>query len=472
MEMGMDKRVDPASFRDPAGFVYRGGDGTLYRQVHAAYLPHYEQLMSSGLYAELLRRGGLIEHEEADLSERCTDEAVRVLRPRALPFISYPYEWCFSQLKDAALLTLDTLQTAVRHGMILKDASAFNIAFDGPRPVFLDTLSFEQYMPGQPWVAYRQFCRHFLAPLALMAHVDSNLSALLRAWPEGIALPAAVRMLPHRAWWNFGLLLHLRGQAWFQERDERRQQGQAAPPKARPVSRNALEGLVDSLVRTVRKLRLRRGQSQWLDYYQSFSYSPDMKHEKDRIVAGYLRAVRPGAVWDLGANTGAYSAIAAGLGARVTAFELDPVCVDAMYCALRDGDGNAARILPLCMDLANPSPGLGWAHAERQSLLERGPADAVLALALVHHMAIGRNIPLPWLAECLARMGRHLIVEFVPKEDPQTRRLLETRRDIFAEYSREAFERSFARHFVVHEHAAIPGGGRIIYRMERREAAG
>lgn len=460
--------VNPASFRDPGGFVYRGGDGLLYRQINAVAADEYRRLMDSGLYAELTATGLLVEHDEVSLDLRHSESAAVVIRPRPLTFVSYPYEWSFSQLKEAALLTLRIQERALHFGMCLKDASAYNIGFEGTRPVFIDTLSFESYVEGAPWVAYKQFCQHFLAPLALCAYRDARMNSLLQVHLDGIPVELAASLLPKRTWLRFGLLMHVHALAAMQRRDARRQalgmDRSARTKSTGTVSKNALRGMIDSLQRAVAGLSYRKRDTEWSSYYANNSYTDAGVESKTRLTAEFLGRIRPRVVWDLGANTGRYSRIAAGLGAYTVALDRDWRCVEmTLEIARQEDTGN---VLPLCMDLTNPSPAIGWAHQERVSLRERGPADAILALALIHHIAIGNNVPLRQIAGYFAQLGRNLIIEFVPKNDVQTRRLLESRKDIFAEYTRERFEAAFAAHFRIVASGPIAGSERVLYLME------
>ena len=257
--------VDPASFRDPAGFVFRRG-GILYRQVQPPAAADWEALRATGLQQRLISDGLVVDHEELPLSEAATPEAVAVIRPRLLDFISYPYEWCFSQLKEAALLTLEIQGRAMDAGLRLKDASAYNVQLDGGRAILIDSLSFEIAPPGEPWPAYRQFCEHFLAPLALIAHRDVRSGLMLREFIDGIPLDLAARMLPGRTRLNLGLASHLHVHAQAQRRA-----AHAAPPAegekppTRRVSDTGQRAIVDSLRRTVEGLRW-EPSGHWADY--------------------------------------------------------------------------------------------------------------------------------------------------------------------------------------------------------------
>jgi hypothetical protein len=454
-----------ASFRDPSGFVF-SRDGVLYRQVNRSWAPHYQRLMASGLYRELVERGLLIPHQEVPGAPPEAAEAHVVLRPERVAFVSYPYEWSFSQLRDAALATLEAQRTALRFGMTLKDASAYNVQFHRGRPVWIDTLSFETWREGSPWVPYRQFCQHFLAPLALVAHRDPRLGALLRVHLDGVPLDLAAALLPARAWLDPHLLVHVRIHARFQRRHARRGDPGA---RGRRLSRRALEGLVGALEAAVRRLRWRTPESAWADYYAGDSYSPEAAEHRREQVAGWLARRRPATLLDLGANTGEMSRIASGLGIPTVSLDADPACVDRSYRQARAAGDTC--LLPLVADLTNPSPALGWAHRERAALSERFRAEAVMALALVHHLAIANNVPLPRVAEWLAELGEELLVEFVPKNDPKLRRLLATREDVFSDYGREEFERAFARRFELLEVAPLRGSERVLYRMRRRAPA-
>jgi ribosomal protein L11 methylase PrmA len=458
----IESGVDPSSFRDPSGFVF-WRDGRPLRQVNQQSRAAYDRFIESGLYAELVDAGLLVAHEEVDEAAHIPSLAYKILRPDPIPFLSYPYEWCFGQLKAAALATLEIQRRAVARGMSLKDAAGFNVQFRGWRPVFIDTLSFESYREGSPWTAYRQFCQHFLAPLALMSRVDPGLNQLLRTTLDGVPLVLAARLLRGRAWLNPGLLLHIRLHAGAKQAFDR----SAEKPRERPFPKTALLGMLDSLGSAVKGLRWEPSGTEWADYYTDTNYTDAALAEKERIVGAFLDRVAPRTAWDLGANTGRFSRLASSRGATTLAFDVDPAAVERNYReATRLGEEN---LLPLVLDLTNPSPGLGWANRERLSLRDRGPADVVLALALVHHLAIGNNVPLPKVAELLAELGRSLIIEFVPKSDSQVSRLLVVREDIFPGYTREGFQAAFAPHFSTEAIEPIAGTERTLYLLRRRE---
>ena len=437
-------------------------DSQLLRQVQSAYQQDYDRLMSSGLYDSLVEQKLLIPHQETDTALAIRDGAYRVIQPERIPFISYPYEWSFSQLKHAALITLRIQEMALEKGMSLKDASAYNIQFHEGKPVLIDTLSFERYREGEPWVAYRQFCQHFLAPLALMGYRDVSLSELLRTNIDGVPLELAARLLPLRTRLRPGLAIHIHAHAATQKKH----QAGGKTPKPVVVPRKSVLAIIDSLRSVVRGLKWRPAGTEWGDYYNDTNYTDSGADHKRELVEQFLGVAQPESVWDLGANDGRYSRVAAELGAYTVAADTDPVAVELNYRSIRrDGIKN---LLPLLVDLTNPSPAIGWAHRERDSMLDRGPADVVMALALIHHLAISNNVPLDLVAEFFARAGRAAIVEWVPKSDSQVQRLLATREDIFTEYDLENFERAFGELFHLEAAEPVRDSERILYLFRRR----
>ena len=463
-KIAIRNRREPSSFRDPAGFLFEENN-TIYRQINPAGLQDYLFLMRSGLYQQLVEDGLLIPHDECNPVQENPAEPL-IIRPIRVPFISYPYEWCFSQLKDAARLTLSIEKRALKRGMTLKDCSAFNIQFIDGKPKFIDTLSFERYQPGKPWDAYRQFCQHFVAPLALMSYVDVRLSQLFRDYIDGIPLDLASRMLPKTTYFNFGLLIHIHLHAGSQKHFS----DSSSPLKEirGEISLQQRLGLIESLDSLVRKLRITTPAGGWRDYESFHNYSPEAVKSKKQTINEFLERIHPSSVWDIGANTGVYSRLCSQMGASTIAFDMDPFVVEWNYRSLKkEGIRN---LLPLVLDITNPSPALGWANEERKSLVERGPSDAVLVLALIHHLTIGNNLPFSVMAEFLRKIAHWLIIEFVPKDDPQVSRLLQVRKDIFENYNQERFEKEFSVRFDLVDCQNITDSRRRIYLFQTKTA--
>jgi hypothetical protein len=451
----------PSSFRDPSGFLfYRRG--LIYRQINKIYKKDYDFLMESGLYKALTKAGLLIPHKEVNLKERKSDKVYKIIKPELIPFISYPYEWCFSQLKNAALTILRIQKRALDFGMFLKDGSAYNIQFQKGKAVLIDSLSFEKYRPGQSWLAYRQFCQHFLAPLALMSYKDIRLNKLLLIYLDGIPLDLASLLLPLQSYWRFSLLshlhLHARSQEYFASK--------TVEKESRKISKLSLRGLIDSLQSGIERLNWQPRQSEWGDYYQHTNYSHSSFEYKKRIVAEFLEEIKPRNVWDLGANIGVFSRLASAKGIETVSFDVDAAAVEKNY--LECLKNNEVNMLPLLIDLFNPSPSIGWENQERLSLIERGPTETALALALIHHLAIANNLPFSKIANFLNQICQTLIIEFVPKNDSQVQRLLSSREDIFPDYKAEFFERAFKQYFKIRKWRKIKGSKRILYLMQKK----
>lgn len=450
----------PSSFRDPSGFIFKDGD-MVYRHIGAKYKENYDRLMSSGLYAELTKNHLLIPHQERGVSLSPGVDAYKVLEPKHLRFISYPYEWSFSQLKEAALVTLDIQKRALKFGMTLKDCSAYNIQFDDGNFVFIDTLSFEKYNEGAPWMGYRQFCQHFLAPLALAAYIDVRFQQLFRIFIDGVPLDFASKLLPFSTYFHFSLFshihLHARSQKYY---------GRKTITAGRMyLSRFRMEALIDHLESAIRSLRWKDKGTEWGDYYTFTNYSSDSLVHKQELLEEFLLIYRPNFVWDLGSNTGIFSRLASKRGIFTVAFDIDYAAVEKSVSACREK--KEKYLLPLFLDLANPSSGIGWAHTERMSLRDRGPADMVLALALIHHIAISNNVPFDAIASFFSDIGKIIVVEFIPKSDSQVKKILATREDIFSDYTEAGFEKAFSHYFVIEKKVPVRGSERTLYCMRK-----
>jgi hypothetical protein len=451
-----------SSFRDPDALVFTA-DGLICRQINQSYSPHYDRLMESGLYDRLVNAGLMIPHVEGEPSLALSSEAYKVILPERIPFISYPYEWSFSQLKAAALATLKIQKQALEFGMVLKDASAYNIQFVHGKPKLADTTSFELYKEGVPWAGYRQFCQHFLAPLVLMSCTDVRLHQLMKVYIDGIPLDLTTKLLPITRKLRFHTLIHICLHSWSQKRFADRSLTQRA--RSGQLSLQSLLGLVQSLESAVQGLKWFPKGGSWSRYYQEHFYEFEGLEQKKELVSSLLDETNGSSVWDLGANIGVFSRIASGKGMQTVAWEADPECVELNYREVVAND--ETNLLPLVVDFTNPSPAIGWENSERESFAERGPVDTILALALIHHLAIANNVPLNRIAGFLAGLCKWLIIEFVPKNDPGAERLLTVRQDIFEDYGKEGFEHAFKEYFAIVKEQGIANSQRTLYLMSR-----
>jgi len=446
-----------ASFRDPAGFVFKDQAGVIHRHITPQGRADYELLMESGLYAALIKEGLLVDHTP---NRPATEEAL-VIKPRQIPVISYPFEWSFSQLRDAALLTLAIQKLALQYKMTLKDSSAYNVQFVDGKPIFIDTLSFEGYEPGKPWQAYRQFCQHFLAPLALMAYTDVRLSQLLRVYIDGIPLDLTAKLLPRTAKIRPGLGMHI-------VMHGRAQQAKASEhtPSARNVAQSSLEAILSSLERSIKKLKTPNNATEWGDYYDKTNYTPSAADEKAKLLTALLKPLKAKTALDLGGNNGRYSRVLNAIGIDTICSDIDPNAVEANYQFSRQH--KESQMLPLLVDLTNPGGSLGWANAEREPIHERLQTDVVMALALVHHLAISNNLPFDLIARYFKQFSLYLVLEFVPKEDSQVQKLLSTRKDIFPDYNESSLKQAFGEHYKLINEAKIQGTMRTLYLFKRK----
>jgi SAM-dependent methyltransferase len=460
VERALATGPDPGSFRDPSSQVFYAG-GEIRRGLRGPAAADWHALAATGFFGRLVDAGKLCATEPVEHADSGFEVT---LRHERIPFVSYPYEWTFSMLRDAALLHLEVLEAALAEQMTTSDGSAYNLQWRGSAPVFIDLGSFQRLREGEPWAGYRQFCQTLLYPLLLTAHLGVDFQPWLRAQIDGIESGQLRRLLRGRARWRPGVLK----QVYLPDELQRRMAGttsqqMSAELKSAGFSTGLVVATVRGLRRLVRRLDWRPPASHWQGYQQTCGYSAADRAAK----LGFVEAALAGAgerelVLDLGTNEGGYARVAARYARQVVAVERDHAVTDALYRRLRD-EGER-RILPLVMDLANPSPGGGWRAVERAPFVGRRPADTVLALALVHHLAIGHDAPLPHVVDLLAALGREVVVEFVDPADPMARRLLANKpAGQFGDYHREGFERVLAGRFTITRRERLPSGTRTLY---------
>jgi len=459
--------AQPGSFRDPSGRVFIK-DGGVFRTVTAHAREAYVLVRDSGLLEDLARRGWLVESVEVDpaVLGASAREARYVLEHPAIPYVSFPYEWCFPALKAAALLHLDLHFEALERGATLSDASAYNVQFRGARPVFIDVLSLRPYREGELWVGHRQFCEQFLNPLLLRARLGIPHNAWYRGSLEGIPTAELARLLPLRAKLSWHVLTHVVLQARLHERAMRRPSESIEKARAGRLSRAGLQGLLSQLRRWIARLQpADRGTTVWGDYASTHSYSSSEESAKRRIVSEFVERTRPRLLLDLGCNTGDYAALALESGAqRVIGFDFDQ---RALESAFTRAEARGLDFLPLFLDATNPSPDQGWRQAERSGFAGRAKADGLLALAFEHHLTIGRNVPLDQAIAWITAQAPRGVIEFVPKDDPTMRRMLALREDIFPDYDEVAFTRCLAEVARIVRREVVSEDGRCLFWYER-----
>lgn len=449
------KNRELSSFRDPAGYIYYENNNVI-RRVNKEYFPQYEHLMTSGLYEELVKNGYLINHEEIEKKQDYL-----LLKVKKVPFISYPYEWCYDELKDAALLTLKIQEIALKYNMILKDASAYNIQFLNGQAIFIDTLSFDFYEEGMPWGAYGQFVRHFMAPMLLNTYVDERCSNLLKNYIDGFPIDLVNNLLKNRG--GFTAKMHIK---WHSQSIDKNNNNAKAMKKMN-ISKTSIINMNSMMQRQINKLHRKNTNTEWDNYYQVTNYCESSDNSKVKLVKEFLSKIsfnKDSLLYDLGSNDGKYSRIAQEYCSNIISFDIDNNCVNRNY--LNGKNEENSHILPLILDLNNPSSAIGFGCEERKSINERGPATCVMALALIHHIVISNNVPFSSAANWLTKLGQYLIIEFVPKEDSQVEKLLKTRRDIFDEYNQKKFEEIFSQYYKIIQKEHIKNSQRILYLLQ------
>jgi ribosomal protein L11 methylase PrmA len=444
---------EASSFRDPeSSLMY---DGThYYRSLSDGYLVHYSHFISSGLKDALLSQGLILPFEEVKGVDGLQ------LKTEKLAFVSYPYEWSFSQFKAAALLTLQINLIALEHGMVLKDASMFNVQFVGSKPIFIDLASFEVYKADKPWIAYYQFCKHFYAPLFLADKKSLYLPKLLLYFIDGIPLKEAVSLCSMSDFFNLGAFMHL----YLHSKAEGSTNKTGVEKK---VSQKQLTELLTHLSDSIKSLKPKQKKTVWDDYNQNNNYVAGSKDHKAEIIKGFMSQIPDCTMaMDIGANDGTYSELFSEKGIYTLVVDIDELAIERAF--IENNRSQNEFLHPLHVNLANPSPAIGWNNVERKSFWERVNVDVIQALAVVHHLAITHDISFTAIAKKLAQHTHYLIIEFVYPEDSQTQILLNNKPHHALTYNQEHFEKAFSLFFDLKEKVTIEGMKRDLYFYEAK----
>lgn len=451
--------VESGSFRDRHGRVYYTPDG-IVRGLDEKSLSDWRLLSKTKFFEKFTASGNLVRTEEIP-NPGLNDQWAGYLRHKRVPFISYPFEWSFGMLKDAALLQLRLLEAALQENMVLKDSTSYNIQFVGAKPVFIDIPSFEPYVAGSPWAGYLQFCKLFLYPLLLQAHKDIPFHTWMRGNIDGIE-PGEIRpMFTTKDYLKPGVLMDVVMQAKLQAKYANSDKNIRGDIRKTGFNTNLILGNVRRLKSIVGKLQWKSAKSTWSDYARVNSYSDADSEQKAAIVTKFVGEKDRDLVWDLGCNTGRFSRIAAERAKMVVSMDSDHLAVEMLY--KKGKEEKNGKILPLVMNLANTSPGLGWRGRERKAITDRGKPDLVLALALIHHMVISANIPLAECIDWFASLGGDLVIEFVTKNDPMVKKLLLNKDDQYTEYTKEFCETELKKHYASVVCEPLGSGTRFLY---------
>jgi hypothetical protein len=458
-----DIALEPGSFRDRTARVFYQ-NGKVLRGLTGAALKEWEALSATSFYRRFADTGGIVATRQRDLSSiplSSNHQWAGVLEHEPLPFVSYPYEWSFEMLRDAALLQLDLVLAALDEGMSLKDASAYNVQWKGATPVFVDIASFYKRGDREPWVGYRQFCQMFLFPLLLQAYRDVPFQPWMRGNIEGMAAEVCLRLMSARDYLRGGVLAHVYLQAKAQAAYSSTTRNVKADLNKAGFDSRIIKANAARLRSLVAGLQWKPQQSTWSDYLKCGHYEASDAAQKLDFVREVARTREWKLAWDIGCNVGVFSRIVAERATYVVAMDADDVAIDRLYQALKSE--RISNILPLIVNVTDPSPALGWRNLERKRIDERGRPELVLALALIHHVVIGSNIPMAELVYWLGDLGGELVIEFVTRQDPMVVTLLRNRDDQYADYDEQVFERELAARFTIAKRQALGSGTRIMY---------
>ena len=455
--------AEPGSFRDRNGAVFYR-DGEILRGISAKALADWELLRAAPFFEEWVERGGIVRTERLEGAEAAGTavEWAAVLRHEAVPFVSYPYEWTFGMLKDAALLHLDLMLAALPAGMILKDSSAYNVQWMGVQPVFIDIPSFEKLGQGEPWIGYRQFCKLFLYPLFLQAYKGVDYRPWLRGQIDGISASAVRALMSARDLLRSGVLLHVLAQDSLQRRYAGRPQNVRSRVAKAGFDKQLIVNNVLSLRKIVAGLAPGGSRTVWADYSRTHSYDQAEFAAKCTFVRKAVQHRNWKRAWDLGCNTGTFARIAAEHADHVVAMDGDWMAIEHLYQAQKSRE-DRGKILPLVINLSDPSPAQGWRGTERRSLPERGRPELALCLALIHHIVISANIPMRDFIGWLAGLDAALVIEFVSREDEMVQTLLANKDDQYGDYDQANFEACLTQHYQIQASHPLKGGKRCIY---------
>ena len=459
---------DPGSFRDPLSKVFVG-NGSVVRAFTEEGAKDIAAIWDKPFIQNSLASGDLIESTLVEpASVGLSAPWSQAMTHPLVPFISYPYEWTFSMLKDAALLQLAMTRGALADGIGVKDATPYNVQFIGSRAQFIDAGSFERRRKGDPWYGYRQFCEMFLYPLMLQGYLGVGFQSFMRGSVNGISpdtmrklLPASLRR-PRKGRLTH-VVLHAAAQNRFADSDVNMKSGAAKAG----MNASVLDATLKKLTGIVQKLSLGDKKSTWSEYSERGHYIESSLDEKQRFVRDAVASAPRKQVWDIGCNDGVFSRIAAQHADYVVAMDADPLVIDRLYNTLKSEKNS--QILPLYVDMSDSGGGIGWRGHERPGIFDRGNPDIVLVLAVIHHLAITFNVPLAAQLDLFRDLTPEMVIEMPHADDPMVKKLLVNKRaGIHDDFTLEEFERLLNERFTVKSKMLLSSGTRTIFHVIRK----
>ena len=470
--MGATVNMNSGSFRDPDNRVYEIGSDNNKKRIlrglsHNA-LTTYNALVEQEFFKKLLNssevvKTNLLLEDQNEVKKILADGWAAVIEHEPIPFITYPYEWTFSMLKDAALLHLKLIEKSLENGWTMKDATPYNIQWIGSKPIFIDIPSFQPWKVGDPWVGYRQFCSMFLTPLLLKAHLGIDHLPQLRSYLDGIPPTEAIKYFSGIKSLKKGVLSHIVFPAKVEKSIEKKERDDA-PAAKRSSGKQSLAmvlGLVQSLTRLVQKLSIKNEHTDWSQYDKTHSYNEiDFELKKD-FISKHASSTHRNYIWDIGCNTGTFSRIFSENCKNVISIDGDHNAVEQLY--LVEKQDPTSNILPLVMNIGNISPNQGWAGKERLAFDHRIKPDLVLCLALIHHIRLSANIPNYLFLKWLRSLDAEIIIEFVNRNDEMVEKLLTNKKEQYEDYNLDQFIQDTGEYFTIKDRTSLKEGKRELF---------
>ncbi len=455
---------DSGSFRDPSGFIFYE-DNEVFRVVNESYKKNYDHLIDSGLYNVLAENKWIIPHKEVK-GKKHSNTQYLTLNPEKIFPITYPYEWSFSQLKDAALLTLNIQEKSIEYNMSLKDSTPYNIQFIDNKPIFIDTLSFELIANDDySWKPYKQFCEMFLSPLCLMSYKDPNMSKLLINFINGIPLNLTTKLLSFKDKIRPSVFTHLVLHNWLSSSVDKKQK---SAKKSKTISKTQHLNIITQLKNFISKLNVLTKNSEWGDYNsETITEKKSYVSDKEDSVNSFLNNLSFNLAWDIGSNDGYYSrVIAKKYSKEVLSLDIDWKCVENNYKI--NQKEQIKNVYPILLDLSNPSPAIGWVNNERSSIYDRiGKPDLICCFAIMHHI-INDNIPISYFIELLAESINYVLIEYIPLSDPKCQKIFSSRGYDFEYPSKDSFESLISKSFKIIKSKTLNETERVLYLLKRK----
>ncbi len=443
---------DLGSYRDPSGSVFFC-DGEVYRTISKDSLGIIKKLLEEDFLKKFVSEGKVI--RTSLKSNDFNVSADFVLHHEKIPFINYPYEWSFGMLKEGAITTLEILIEAIENGYILKDGTATNFSFYNGKMCFFDILSIGSYKDGQTWDGYGQFCEEFLYPLFLKSYKGLNFQDIFRGKLSGIKVSLMEKIFNFRDIFKPGVLKHLFLNAMLTKNKgiaSSKLKGEFLFPK------KSLLRMLNDLISVINRLENKSNNSVWIGYDVSNTYASNDEKLKEGFIKDFaLDFPKASTIIDLGCNTGHYSFLLPEH-LNVISSDFDTDCIDDVYNKLKLNQKK--NVTPVVLDLMNPSGDIGWDLKERSSIFRRMKPDGFLALALIHHICIAKNVPLEMFVKFLSKLAPRGVLEWVEKDDPMVSFLLKNREDIFLNYKWDTFETILNKYFVIRKIEKINSGYR------------